>query len=69
MPLPPKQHAPVKFGEPFNPKSVEGVQLARQEAIQNRRAEKRLKELAAQRLAARPFRMKLPQWLRGVVGG
>jgi len=31
-PRTPKQYAPVKFGEPFNPKSVEGVQMRRRQA-------------------------------------
>jgi len=37
----PKQYAPVKFGEPFNPKSVEGVQVRRRQAdaIRMRREE------------------------------
>ncbi len=67
MPRPPKQHAPVKFGEPFNPKSVEGVRAARQEAFENRRAEKMLKELAVKRLAGRPLRVRLWEKLSRVV--
>ena len=31
-PRTPKQYAPVKFGEPFNPKSVEGAQMRRRQA-------------------------------------
>jgi hypothetical protein len=33
----PKQYAPVKFGDPFNPQSVEGVQMRRRQAIAIRR--------------------------------
>ena len=32
-----RQYAPVKFGEPFNPKSVEGVQMLRRQAVAIRR--------------------------------
>ena len=28
-----RQYAPVKFGEPFNPNSVEGVQMRRRQAV------------------------------------
>ncbi len=30
-----RQYAPVKFGEPFNPKSVEGVQMRRRQPLRS----------------------------------
>ncbi len=61
-----KQYAPVKFGEPFNPKSVEGAQMRRRQAAAIRRCKEEEVEFAEidgrqdaenARLAARsPFR-------------
>lgn len=42
-----RQYAPVKFGEPFNPKSVEGVQMRRRQAAAIRRRKEEEAELAA----------------------
>lgn len=41
-----KQYAPVKFGEPYNPKSVEGVQMRRRQAAAIRRRKEEEAELA-----------------------
>ncbi len=41
-----KQYAPVKFGEPFNPNSVEGVQMRRRQAAAMRRRREEEAELA-----------------------
>ncbi len=61
-----KQYAPVKFGEPFNPNSVEGVQMRRRQAAAIRRRKEEEAELAeidarqeaenARRAARSPFR-------------
>ncbi len=41
-----RQYAPVKFGEPFNPQSVDGVQARRQQAAAIRRRKQEEAELA-----------------------
>lgn len=41
-----RQYAPVKFGEPFNPNSVEGVQMRRRQAATIRRHKEEEAELA-----------------------
>lgn len=41
-----RQYAPVKFGEPFNPQSVDGVQARRQQAASIRRRKQEEAELA-----------------------
>lgn len=64
----PKQYAPVKFGEPFNPNSVEGVQMRRRQAAAIRRRKEEEAELAEidaeqaaeeARRAARPWLLKV----------
>ena len=45
-PCTPKQYAPVKFGEPFNPKLVEGVQMRRRQAAAIRRRKEEEEETA-----------------------
>lgn len=41
-----RQYAPVKFGESFNPDSVEGVQMRRRQAAAIRRRKEEEAELA-----------------------
>ena len=41
-----KQYAPVKFGDPFNPKSVEGAQMRCRQAAAIRRRREEEAELA-----------------------
>ena len=41
-----RQYAPVKFGEPFNPNSVEGVQMRRRQAATIRKRKEEEAELA-----------------------
>ena len=41
-----KQYAPVKFGEPFNPKSVEGAQMRRRQVAAIRMRKEEEMELA-----------------------
>lgn len=69
-----RQYAPVKFGEPFNPDSVEGMQMRRRQAAAIRRRKEGEAELAQidadkaaehARLAARSRVAKLLERLFG----
>ena len=63
-----KQHAPVKFGEPFDPKSVDGVRLARRMQAEARCRREMNVERAAALEAAKPLRLVLWDTLRDLVG-
>ena len=59
-----KQYEPIRFGEPYNPRSVEGHRDAVAAALETRRFNKMMKEQEALIEALRPLHIKLLDKLR-----
>lgn len=54
-----KQYKPVGFGDPYDPRSVDGHRNAVNEARETRGYNKRMKEIEAEREANKPLTEKL----------
>jgi hypothetical protein len=53
-----RQYKPIGFGDPYDPRSVEGHRNAVRDAIENRREDRQLKALEGQREVAKPLHVK-----------
>ena len=59
-----KQYKPIGFGDPYDPRSVEGHRNAVNEARETRAYNKRIKELDEEREANKPFTERFTEWFR-----
>ncbi len=59
-----KQYKAVGFGDPYDPRSVDGHRNAVNEARDTREYNKGMKEIEAEREANKPLTEKLGDWLR-----
>jgi hypothetical protein len=59
-----RQYKPIGFGDPYDPSSVEGHRNAVRDVVENRRADRELKEIKGRREAGYPLFAKLLDRIR-----
>lgn len=58
-----RRYKPIKFGDPYDPRTVEGHYYAVKAAAEERQFKRMMKEREALREAMKPLHVKLWEWL------